>query len=305
MIEDLQNIVTLYLDPISYIKLQCYNPKKYNKLGEIKKAYKCCIVDSIRKLIIASAIVLKTEVVNAYSENIESKELAHKKATNLIIEWSKSTIEYILTQYDSINLNPFAFIEFYLHEKKNPRIAYSLRNEEIGEVNHILESKISKYNDEDKDKDMMLLGSYLFKVCKYIAEKKFNKAKAEIALIPEYFETASQIKVTLSQNFHKFLEMDFANDKYKNSEDKIEQGIYYLYHNMYLSNLHKSLEFEHIKEYWNTKMFAFNSDVLKLVDDNTNLTDHMSPTLLQSLNDVFETIDQFIRILYSYNNIIF
>lgn len=307
MIKDLQHIVTLYLDPISYSKLQWYKPQKYNKLREIKESYKSCIIDIMRQKIIKTGIQLKTEIILLYNENMEYK-IANHKVINMIQNWCTEMTVNLLDEYSTVDLKIFRYLAIRVDVLDTPALTYELLQDKVSLNSPVIQYADSMYINYTKDnKSMCRLVYYFYHIKKCIIQKDFHLVKSFIDSMPEYSNDSSGIKKIFTDNFITLLGIDFNNAENKNSKHQFIKITYNLLENLDINDQRLGEYAQISNKYLNTHMFQFNSynPGLWETSNSGNILISRTPAeILQALNDILETADQFMRIHNSYKDMI-
>jgi len=128
MIQDLENIIVSYLDPDSYKTLQQYNPKKYNKLHQIKTEYEKIIPDVTKLNVFNTGVILKTSMVILFSEIIETKsDNVKDQIYGLIFDWFNSSVRDLIKEYKSVDLEPISYYEAFV-DNNDLQIKYMTEN---------------------------------------------------------------------------------------------------------------------------------------------------------------------------------
>lgn len=270
MIKELQHIVTLYLDPTTYRTLNQYKPKKYNKLQYIIENYELAIPELTKFEIMKSGIKLKLTIVDSFNTILNNTNIIQKccfECRNLINNWYNCRIKDLFAKYNKLN---YDCIDLTIYRGQ---VNIILKNKFNEKIKHI----ISYPNNEIED----------FQV---------YETKNSVIILQQKHKELSK------QEFINYLPIFYRRENI--SEADIYGAYAYVANLNFLETKEDEKTYNISKKYYDTTLFNFVEYDTSLIS-MTNVDKSQIPNnFLQSLYYIMQTVDQFYRIVKSYERML-
>lgn len=296
MIQDLQHIVTLYLDPDSYKTLNLYKPKKYNKLLKVKESYKNVIPYLLRNYILSSSSDTKLSIIWEYDNALrQNKDTIYvvRNCNIMIQNWIRNTLYYLKSQYIKTDKEILQGFGTCVNETE-----LSLSYIEKQKPYTLLFAGKAEYFDSDVANELGIV-PLLYKIKKCVVDKNYGSIKDILDSAVDASTQMHLFKNVIYENLHR-IKIIFELQIVVGFLDRT-------FWKFWNENIHPEIPEHYTKmlivdKYFNLRMFKFEPYDPEILPYQNNVKDiEIDNTAMQCIYDIMCTADQLLRVNVMYS----